>query len=492
MAFNSKISNLQLYTAPANITGLMESNKLYNAFLVEPEKMQAVMARAFGQANGQEDVLDMLTTGAMQTEYVSTASYRWPLYTKDTRSIELAGPVIGGSSTPGIGRSVFYIPLAERHFELGANLRLDDGTMVRVQEDPYQDGENYVYGVILNDPNPAAFADPAVLTYGSRVMETWADYEEFSNGGTGVSMTTPAMLENSLGTFRTKIAVTRDAAKTKMVMDIITKGKDGKPKISKVWASELEWMAYARHREKITYAMIYANKSSHRLGANGRPVSQGAGFREQISPSNIWEYSGHELSYALFEDFVENLERTAINNGGAPNLVCLTGRDGLKMVDQMLRKKFKDQGLVISDSSKFLTGSGRDLHLTGYFSSFTTQSGITVKFKNFAPYNDEDFHRVKNPLTGNPLESSVFTFLNFGSDKSGGGNIKKIVFRGGEKLMWTVSGSTSANGQEKKSLSSEGASGVDGYEFYMLDQCGIKVSDPTSCGELRPVGLKYY
>jgi hypothetical protein len=490
--FNSKISNLQLYTAPANITGLMESNKLYNAFLVEPEKMQAVMARAFGQANGQEDVLDMLTTGAMQTEYVEVPVYRWPLYTKDSRSIEVAGPAISGGATPGIGGSVFYVPFSERHFELGANLRADDGTMVRVQEDPYQDGDTYVYGFILNDGNPASFMDPSQVTYGSRFMETWADYEEFSNGGTGVSMTTPAMLENTLGTFRTKVAVTREAAKTKLVMDIITKGKDGKPKVSKVWASELEWMAYARHREKIVYASIYANKSSHRKGANGRIVYQGAGFREQISPSNIWEYSGNEVSYALFEDFVENLERTAINNGGTPNLVCLTGRDGLKMIDNMLRKRFKDQGLVISDSSKFLKGDGNNLKLTGYFSEFTTQSGITVSFKNYAPYNDADFHRTKNPMTGNPLESSVFTFMNFGTDGKGGANIKKIVFRGGEKLMWTVSGSTSANNQEKKSLSSEGSSGVDGYEFYMLDQCGIKVSDPTSCGELRPVGLKYY
>lgn len=489
---NSTVSKLQLYTAPARMTGLVESNKLYNAFLVEPEKMQAVMARAFGQSNGQEDILDLLTTGTLQTEYVDVPVYRWPLYTKDTQVVEVAGPALDGGSTPGIGLSLFRVPFPERFFELGANLRSDNGTMVRVMEDPYQDGNHYIYTFQLNSDSPADYMDPTQVAAGSRFMEVWADYEEYSNGGTGVHVSTPAMLENTLGTFRTKIAVTREAAKTKQVMDIVSRDPEtGKGRTSKVWATEVEWLAYRKHRKQISYALVYSNKSSHRKGANGRAVYQGAGFREQISPSNIWEYSGTELSYSLLEDFVENLERTAINNGGEPKLVCLTGRDGLRMVDEMLRKRFKDQGLVISDSSKFLKGDGTNLELTGYFKKFTTQSGITVEFRNFAPYNDKDFHRTYNPYTGNPLESSVFTFLNFGLDKSNEGNIKKIYFRGGEKLMWTVSGSTNASGV-KKSLSAEGASGIDGYEFYMLDQCGLKVSDPTSCGELRPVGIRYY
>jgi hypothetical protein len=491
--YNQRVSDLQLYTPPAGrLTGLVESNKLYNAFMAEPTKMRAVMARAFGQMKGKEDVLDMLTNGAMQTEVVETEVYRWPLYTKDSELVEVAGPSLDGGSTPGLGNTTFRVPFMERFFELGANLRADDGTMVRVQEDPYQDGNHWVYTLILTSANPAAFMDPAMVTYGARFLQTWGDYEEYSEGGIGVAMSAPSMLENQIQIFRSEAKISRVGAKTKLAMDIMsTDPKSGKGKVATVWADEVVWKTYEQHRRGITWAMIYSNRSNHISGANGRIVKRGAGFKEQISPANIWEYSGTELDYDLFVDFVENLEKVAIDNGGSPELICLTGRDGLAMIDRMLSKRFKDKGLVTVDSH-FIKGDGSgNLSLQGYFRSFTTETGITVKFKNFPPYNDAEFNRAKNLATGNPLESSVFTILNFGTTSKGEGNIKKIYMKDGEGLMWSVGGSMTPGGV-RKSKSAEGANGIDGYDVIMLDHCGLRIGDPTSCGELRPVGIKYF
>lgn len=494
MAYNSTVSSLQLYTpAGGKLSGLVESNKLYNAFVAEPTKMRAVMARAFGQMKGKEDILDMLTNGTMQTETISSEVYRWPLYTKDSELVEVAGAALDGGSYPGLGNSTFRVPFAEKFFELGSNLRADDNTMCRVQEDPYQDGNLWIYTLVLNNSNPAAYIEPAMVTYGARFLQVWGDYEEYSDGGIGVAMSTPAMLENQLQTFRSKASVTRNGSRTKLAMDIMsTDPKTNKGKVvSTVWAEEVVWKTYEQHRRDITWAMIYSNKSTHRIGANGRPVKAGAGFHEQISPANVWEYSGNELDYDLFVDFIENLERIAIDNGGQPELVCLTGRDGMAKVDRMLAKRFKDKGLVAMDSH-FIKGDGNgSLTLNGYFRGFTTESGITVKFKNFAPYNDAEFNRQKNPITGNPLESSTFTVLNFGTDAKGNANIKKIYYEGAEGMMWSVGGSMNASG-ERKSKSSEGASGIDGFDVYFLDQCGLKMSDPTSCGMLQAVGIKRY
>lgn len=492
--YNQNVSTLQLYTPPTGkLTGLVESNKLYNAFMAEPTKMRAVMARAFGQMKGKEDVLDMLTNGAMQTEVIETEVYRWPLYTKDSELVEVAGACLDGGSTPGIANTTFRVPFAERFFEAGSNLRADDGTMVRVQDEPYPDGNHWVYTLILNNGNPAAYIDPAMVTYGARFLQVWGDYEEYSEGGIGVSMSGSAMLENQLGIFRHKASVTRVGARTKLAMDISTTDpKSGKGKIATVWADEVVWKTYEQHRRSITWAMIYANKSTHRLGQNGRPVKSGAGFKEQISPANIWEYSGNEMDYDLFVDFVENLEKVAIDNGGQPELVCLTGRDGLAMIDRMLAKKFKDKGLTVLDSYFIKKGDGEgSLALDGYFREFKTESGVSVKFKNFPPYNDAEFNRKKNPVTGNPLESSVFTILNFGTTAQGDAGVKKVYFKGGEGLMWHTAGSMSPSG-EFKSKSSFGANGKDGYDVWMLDHCGIKLGDATSCGEMRPVGIKNY
>jgi hypothetical protein len=491
--YNQNVSTLQLYTPPAGrLTGLVESNKLYNAFMAEPTKMRAVMARAFGQMKGKEDVLDMLTNGAMQTEVIETEVYRWPLYTKDSELVEVAGPNLDGGVTPGINKSTFRVPFAERFFELGANLRADDNTMVRVQEDPYQDGNHWIYTLILTTDNYAAFMDPAMVTYGARFLQVWGDYEEYSEGGVGTMMSSPAMLENQLQIFRSEAKVSRIGARTKLAMDIMsTDPKSGKGKVATVWADEVVWKTYEQHRRGITWASVYSNRTSTITGANGRMVKRSAGFKEQISPANIWEYSGNELDYDLFVDFIENLEKVAIDNGGSPNLVCLTGRDGLAMIDRMLAKRFKDKGLITVDSH-FIKGDGSgNLSLQGYFREFTTESGITVKFKNFPPYNDAEFNRQVNKVTGNPLEASTFTIMNFGTTAQGDANVKKVYFKGGEGLMWSVGGSMTPSG-ERKSKSSEGANGKDGYDVIFLDHCGLKVGDPTSCGELRQAGLKNY
>lgn len=493
MAYNQNVSTLQLYTPPAGrLSGLVESNKLYNAYMAEPTKMRAVMARAFGQMKGKEDILDMLTNGAMQSEVIETEVYRWPLYTKDTELVEVTGDCLEGSSNIGLNNSTFRLPFGERFFELGAVLRADDGTNCRVQEDPYQDGVNWIYTLQLNNPNPAAFIAAANITYGARFMQVWSGYEEYSDGGVGTAMSTPGMLENQLTIFRSKASITRIGAKTKLAMDIATTDpKTNKGKTATVWAEEVIWKTYEQHRRDITYAMIYDNKSTHRLGANGRPVKSGAGFHEQISPANIWEYTGNEMDYDLFVDFVENLEKAAIDNGGTPELVCLTGRDGMAMIDRMLTTKFSGKGLVAMDSH-FIKGDGNgNLSLQGYFRGFTTESGITVKFKNFAPYNDAEFHRQKNPITGNPLESSTFTILNFGTSAQGDANIKKIYFKDGEGLMWSSNGSMGPNGVHT-SKSTSAASGIDGYDVFFLDHCGLKVGDPTSCGMLQQVGIKRF
>jgi hypothetical protein len=489
--FNSKISNLQLYTAPASLTGLVEKNSLYKAFAAKPTEMKAVMAKAFGEGiNNVQDTLDMLTTGAMQTEYIETETYRWPLFTKDTRAVEVAGPNIDGGSTPGINLTTFRIPFTEKFFEIGDNLRADDGTMVRVQEDPYQQGNQWIYTVILTSGRPTDYLDQQYCTYGSRFSAEWADYEELSMRGSGVNASTHAMLENQISTFRKTIVVSRHAAQTKQVMDIVyTNPETGKAEKTMVWAAKATWQAYSELKVGVMKAMIYGNKTDHVTGSNGRTVTKGAGFREQISPSNVWEYPGYEMSYDLMKDFVTNLVQTAVDNGGKPNLVCLTGQDGLDMVDRMLRKKFADMGNVYINSDKFVSGTS-ELKLGGYFRTVEFSNGVTVHFKNFAPQNDRDTFRLKNPFTGNPMEASVFTFMNFGTDKDNTGNIKKIYKKGGEKVMWSVSGSI-APGGVKTSINTQGASGIDGYEVHFLEECGLKVSDPTSCGILYPASYKW-
>jgi hypothetical protein len=490
MASIQTYSPLQLYKATGNLDGLAEENKLWNAYKIEPDKLPAIIAKAYGMKNGEMGLLEMMTQGKgrVTKKEIKNRKYRWELYTADDRSVEVVG-LLNPSSTPGLKREVFYVLFPEKWFELGANLKADDGTMVRVMEDPYQQGTNFVYALQLNNAEDTAYLDPSNLEGGAKFRELWADYEEGSVRGTGVHASNPAMLENQTGLFRTTVSVTRSAQRAVQFMPIVTRGENGEVKKSMVWAEEVVWLAMKKHQKSLAVSGIYSNLSNHRIGANGRIIPAGAGIRQQIAPANKREFVG-EPTFEDFEDFAESLYHNIIAEGGEQEVVVLTGMDGMKIAQRVIFTEMSRRlGNVTLNADYFVSKEGKDLTLGGYFNVVTLSCGITLKFKNFALYNDHDLHGLKNPTTGNPWESSRFTFLNFGLNSNGEANIQKVVPKDAEGIVWTVGGSTDPSGP-KRSKGAQGASGYDGFDVHWLDECGYMISDPTTCGEMVPAGLK--
>jgi len=76
--FQTNVSPLQLHKLRALPSGMTESDHLSQAYLTEPEKMDSVLAYAFGTQN--ETVLSMLTGGIGNTRFVSNREYTWDLH----------------------------------------------------------------------------------------------------------------------------------------------------------------------------------------------------------------------------------------------------------------------------------------------------------------------------------------------------------------------------------------------------------------------------
>ena len=110
-------------------------------------------------------------------------------------------------------------------------------------------------------------------------------------------------------------------------------------------------------------------------------------------------------------------------------------------------------------------------------------NGIELTVKEFAPYDDIVRGRALHPISKKPIESYRFTILNFGM-KDGKNNIQKIAMKDSEMAMWHVCGSTGPMDGVAKSIGTQRSSGIDGYQVNFLAQIGIRVQDPTSCGEL--------
>jgi len=466
-----------------DFNGLEESNNLVNAYLSEPEKVGSILSYAFGRQDN--NVITLLTGGIGNTVTVNQKEYEWDLISQNERSIMVSVTSPDGGATPGYGQIPFRIWLEEKWFDATDVLVSDSGVQVRVASEPYQDGNSFVYSVVLVDPN-IPFLDVSQISVGARFSKDYSTVEEYSIKGGGHGFQTPIKLRNVLSTFRKTTKVTRNAAKT--VMTIELPNPENPDQKTRLWTQMSEWAAMSAWYRELDKSYIYStlsrNSDGQHLvqGENRRPVITGAGLRQQIAPANRRYYNS--LTFDILDEFLLDLSYSTNAWGGDKHFIALTGKMGMREFDRAIKDHAKGNNITVTNSGTFISGSGDSLDFDGYFQTVHFLNGTSLSVKQFDPYDDITRNRTLHPKTKKPLESYRFTIMNAGAAKDGKSNIRKVALSDSEMMMWHVAGSTDPMGGVAKSLSTLRASGIDGYDIHFASECGIMLADPLSCGEL--------
>lgn len=488
MALNTsaKISPLQLYRYRELPNGMAESSQLAAAYLTEPEKLEGALAFAFGTGKESASVLQLMTGGIGQTRYVSNREYTWELHGQNERAISISRDSEAiASGTPGYGGTSFLIYFSERLYEVTDVLVADDQTTVRVQEEPFPDGADYAYRVVLNDAS-VSFIDSSNVMVGARFSKDYSTVEEYSIKGGGTDFEAPTRLVNQLTTLRKHYRITRSAATDYLVMAVAS----ANGKTTNYWTKVMEWNSLRQWTREIERNLIYSTYSKNAVGEvggpkgqNKRPVFQGAGLRQQISPANVRYYT--KLTYDILESFMVDLSYAADRFGTETKFVALTGKMGMVEFNRVIQERIRVLGLTVTDSGTFISGKGQELTLQGQFVTVKFLNGLELTVKEFPPYDNLVRNRQLHPISNKPIESYRFTFVNFGTTaESNKSNVRKVAKKNSENRMWYVAGSETPMGDVANSLSVMRSSGIDGYEVHMLAEVGIQVQDPTSMGEL--------
>lgn len=481
MATQTQVSKLQV-RAQNDFKGLSETNNIAKAFLKAPEKVGAIMAYAFGYKS--DNVINLLTGGLKNTEYINGSEYEWDLHSQTDKAIEISLATSG--TQIGLGGVPFQLSFGVKWFDVTDVLVGDDGqTYVRIMSEPIQRGSSYVYTAQLVTANKEESIDPELLQVGARWSKEWSSVEENSVKGGAHGFTTPYKLRNVLTTLRKTVKVSREAAKTIMVIEMYS--PEDPSKKTKLWAKLEEWTAMAKWYRELDASYLYSTMTKgddntiSLTGENGRAVIQGAGMREQIAPANKRHYT--KLTYEILDELLLDLSYAANKWGGEYNFLGLTGMMGMSEFDSAIKAYAKGNNITVTQNGTFINGSGSELEFTGYFKKVTFMNNISLTMKRFPPYDDVERNRQLHPISQKPIESYRITILNFGQ-KDGEANICKMALKDSEMSMWTVAGSTDSAGGVASSLSVNRASGVDGYEMHFLSQSGIRIKNPLSCGEL--------
>jgi hypothetical protein len=480
---DSVLNDLQLFKSRW-FSDLVDETMLSNALMTEPYKVSTILSYVFGRYENSS--IDFLTNGMGKTIVTENRQYEWPVMIESDKSIVIKqakwqGATITADLTPGINGTPIQLWLGERWFGPGAILEFDDKEFqVRVMGTPYQDGNDYVYTVVCADGQPASFIPPSLLTAGCQVSRLGSAYEEYSEEADIVNYQTPFKLRNHLTTMRLSYDITGSAVSTVMVIAM----RDPKTKkTTYLWSDYQEWLALRQWYQTLDRQLVYSKFNANQdgttdlIGTSGRPVYIGAGLLQQIAPSNRKTYT--TLTVDILEDFLFDLSYNVLGTNDR-KFVALTGEMGMKELDRVLRAKATGYTLV---DTHFVSGTGQDLTLQGQFTTYKMLNGIELTLKHFPLYDNIVYNRKLHPVTGKPLESYRFTFLDFGN-RDGESNVTKVVRKGREMVQWYTGGSVAPGGGFGKSINTLRSNAKDGYSVHFLSEQGIMIKDPTSSGEL--------
>lgn len=457
---------------------------LSNALLTEPHKVSTVLSYIFGRY--ENSTVDFLTAGLGKTIITENRQYEWPVMIEADKAIVIKqakwqGNTIASTDVPGINGTPIQIWLGEKWFGPGALLEMDDKEFqVRVVGTPYQDGNDWVYTVVVADGNAASYILPSLLSAGKQVSRLGSAYEEYSEEADIVNYQTPFKLRNHTTTMRLSYDITGSAYSTVMVIAM----RDPKSKkTSFLWSDYQEWIAlrqwYANIDRQLVYSKYNANQdgTTDLMGTNGRPVYIGAGLLQQIAPANRRSYT--KLTASVLEDFLFDLSYNILGTNER-KFVALTGEMGMKEFDRVLREKASGYSLI---DTHFVTGSGQELTLGGQFTTYKMLNGIELTLKHFPLYDNIIHNRKPHPVSGKPLESYRMTFIDFGN-RDGESNVSKVVRKGREMVMWHTGGSVAPGTGFSKSTSTLRSNAKDGYQVHFLTEQGVMIKDPSGSGEL--------
>ncbi len=481
---NNILNSLQLYRSKW-FSDLVDENMLSNALVTRPHEVSPVISYIFGRFD-QGNIIDFITNGMGKTMTIENRQYEWNVMIEHDKAVTIRAAKAGGASissttTAGLNGQTIQLWLEEKWFGPGAILAFDDREyQVRVIGDPYQDGTEWVYTVVVADGQKESYIDPTLLAVGKQVSREGSAYEEYSEEADIVNYQTPFKLRNHLTTMRLTYDITGSAYSSVMVVAF----RDPKTKKQTLyWSVYQEWVAMRQWFERIDRQTMYSKYNANSdgtvslKGTSGRPVYIGAGLLQQIAPANKKTYT--TLTLDLLDTFMFDLSYNILGQGER-KFLALTGEMGMKEFDKVLREKASGYTLI---DTKFITGSGQELALEGQFTTYRGLNGVELTLKHFPIYDNPVYNRKLHPISGKPLESYRMTFIDFGM-RDGESNIVKVVRKDREFVMWHVAGSVAPGSGHSKSISTLRANSKDGYSVNFLSEQGIMLKDPTTSGEL--------
>lgn len=385
----------------------------------------------------------------------------WKVVGSDERNIPLVEARFQGSTVAsndtgvGAGRTKFQLVFAEKWFtkmHVIAGPR-PDVYQIRILEDPYEEGSNYVYECEVWGGQESLAGIPGdELVSGNRFSIEGAPVEdELSTQGAGIQFTSPYLMRNSVSTLRMEHKVS--GAMIDMKVEPVYFGgietrdpNTGKVHKSVTWMQEVYWQfekAFSRIKSK-TLMFGKTNRGANggflNKGNSGITIKAGSGIREQMEVSNTITYN--RFSMRLLEDALSELSEGKLD-WNERKFMLRTGERGAAQFNRAATAAASGwKALFDNTNQNAVQGVSSKFHENAFkggfqFTEWTAPNNIHVMLEVDPMYDDKVRNKILHP-DGGVAESYRYDILYIGSMEEP--NIQKIKVRGDEELRGYMAG----------------------------------------------------
>ena len=475
---SQKISNLQV-TSGHNFSGMVTDNHLGTLFQEDPYTASALMSRVFAQ-NYHINMDSILSMMGAEEEFPDDRDFIWHLKGDDEKAVSVISYSSSSLTQPGLNQTIFKIEFAEKYFAKTDLLTADDRRYrVRVMNEPYSNGVNWIYEVQLQTGDNSLFMPTTLLSAGSQFSKSYSSQEKtLSKTGGDTSYSSPFTLRNGFSTLRKKNIIPGNMLNRNLKIELFDPKTNQK---TMRWMQYADWEFMCQWYKEKNRNLIYgeSNKNTNGTytmkGDSGFEIKEGAGLRDQISPAYRFNYTTFNIDW--IEDILLQLSINILPEDGR-KFVALTGEYGMRQFskaveDYAARFNIRDEKRVF--------GGGQNLGFGGQYTTFRGSNGVELTLLKLPEYDDRVHNRIAHP-DGGTTESYRYTILNFGTT-NGKKNIRRVYPKGEKEKMWHIAGSCSPFGPNT-SFKSAAASAVDGYEIHAMAKQALLIENPLSCAEL--------
>ena len=443
---------------------MTDTNSLVNALMEKPEELSPIITHLAGREE-KKFPLSFLTEGVGNTKSIDRFEYEYRVKTHEVN----VRPVVA-SSGDGAGGSIFKVTFPDKWFIFPYTLVSQSGVLARIMSEPVPSAGGYEYSLKLVSPDQSVMPSDDISAgalFGMLFASVGVDFSR----GNASNWSAPALVRSKIGTVRKSYHFSGNAKDYVAQFELPT--KEGST--TKLWMDYEEYRHMLRFKEECEMYYWYGQKTygdngvNEMLDENGQPVISGPGLFEQIINKDTYS----TLTQSKIENVIGDLFY-GMTDATEKQVTLYTGIGGAREFDKALRDYYGDatNGRYLQTTeSKFITGSGRNLGITGYFTSYDHIDGHRVNVVKVPLFDHGPVAQAsaKHPESGLPLESYRMTFVDQ-SSYDGENNLQMINKKGREMLRWAVAGSVVPKGFAE---SDTRASDIDGASVHMLKTAGI-------------------